>query len=85
MRLIDADSLIKKANEEKPIGRFTLVEYLRHAPTAKATVFVAVRDRLGNEICGFLDITRNLVFTDYGVITLEMARQKQYTIINLED
>lgn len=33
MRLIDADALIKKANEEKPIGRFTLVEYLKNAPT----------------------------------------------------
>lgn len=32
MRLIDADKLIEKANEKKPIGRFTLVEYLKNAP-----------------------------------------------------
>lgn len=37
MRLIDADALIKKANEEKPIGRFTLVEYLKNAPTVART------------------------------------------------
>lgn len=35
MRIIDADALIKKANEEKPIGRFTLVEYLKNAPTVE--------------------------------------------------
>jgi len=35
MRLIDADALIEKANKEKPIGRFTLVEYLRNAPTVE--------------------------------------------------
>lgn len=36
-RLIDADALIEKVNEKKPIGRFTLVEYLKNAPTVART------------------------------------------------
>lgn len=50
MRLIDADSLIEKVNEEKPIGRFTLVEYLKNAPTIELDKLFIVRARQNGKL-----------------------------------
>jgi hypothetical protein len=52
-----------------------------NAPTVKSTVWVTIRDQFGNEIIGYEDQTRNLIFTGYGIITTELAQQKKYTII----
>lgn len=52
-----------------------------NAPTVKSTILVTIRDQFGNEISGYEDQTRNLIFTNYGIITTELAQQKKYTII----
>ena len=63
-------------------GIFELGKFIiDNAPTVKSTVGVTIRDQFGNEIIGYEDQTRNLIFTGYGIITTELAQQKKYTII----
>lgn len=91
MRLIDADALTEvletMAKDEwnqqvgSSKGLEDAIDVIDNAPTVKSTVWVTIRDQFGNEIIGYEDQTRNLIFTGYGIITTELAQQKKYTII----
>lgn len=56
------------------------IKALEHGPYGK-TECVTIYDRFGNKISGYMDETRNLIFSHYGIVTLELLLQKQYTVI----
>ena len=53
-----------------------------HAPTVKTTVRVTIYDQFGNSIEGYMDKSRNLIFTGYGIIPVKWIERgtKRYTI-----
>lgn len=95
MRAIDADALKKVLSE--PLYRSTIKDFgeilkytfvmdiINEAPTiGNATVAIQIVNEDGASLDGYLDKSRQLIFTKYGIVGVEVLKAyslRKYTII----
>lgn len=88
MRAIDADELkeqLEATKEDEYFGLYKAIKAIDNAPTIEAgTVPIHIINEDGASLDGYLDKSRQLIFTKYGIVGVEVLKAyspRKYTII----